>query len=247
MLLPFYGYKMIPTVREPVNRSGNVEESRRTPCGDSVLATALSTERGHVCCRSPLPNSARSAEDVGQETLFDLGGQRLGGSSDDPNGSLAQIYAEVRAMAVRLMRDQRGDSLLQATDLANETCLKLIGHERLTQGSRRELLNLASAAMRNLLVDRARHRSRLKRCPKSMKITFEELTLAYEDRAVNLVALDEALQKLNGFDPEMAKAVELRFFCGLSMEETANHLEIPLRTFERRWEVTRRWLRKEIG
>jgi RNA polymerase sigma factor (TIGR02999 family) len=145
------------------------------------------------------------------------------------------------------MRDQRHDSLLQRTALVHEAWLKLFGCEPLEGGSRTEVLALASIAMRNLLVDRARTRSRQKRCSNGRRVSFEQISLAYESRAVDMLALHEALSKLGDFDPEMAQAVELRFFGGLSMEETARCLEVPLRTLERRWEATRFWLRAEIG
>ena len=165
---------------------------------------------------------------------------------DEPNIRLEQLYDELRAMADRILREQRRDSLLDASSLVNEACLKLFGHERL-HGSRTEVLALASVAMRNLLVDRARARNREKRRPPGERVSFEQITIAYEDRAVDLLALNEGLCKLGQFDAEMARAVELRFFGGLSMEETADVLGIPLRTLERRWEVTRAWLRVEVG
>ena len=76
---------------------------------------------------------------------------------------------------------------------------------------------------------------------------LDALLVAYEDRAVDMLALDESLDRMDGFVPEMARAVEMRFFGGLSSEETAGFLGIPLRTFERRWKAARAWLRAEIG
>ena len=174
------------------------------------------------------------------------GATDVAAAEEERNRVLVDVYAELRMMADRLIRNQRDESLLQATALANEAFLKLSGHECLEGVDRPRLLAIASAAMRNLLVDRARARNRLKRCPQGDRVPFEEITIVYEDRAVNLVALHDALERLSQFDPEMARAVELRFFGGLSMEETATCLEIPLRTLERRWEVTRRWLREEV-
>lgn len=145
------------------------------------------------------------------------------------------------------MATERRHSVLQPTALVNEACLKLFGSEQLRNGSRTEILALAALAMKNLLVDRARERQRLKRTPPGDRIELEEVVLAYEDRAVNLLSLNDALAKLAHFDEEMARAVELRFFGGLSKEETAHFLKIPLRTFERRWEVTKSWLMAEVA
>jgi RNA polymerase sigma factor (TIGR02999 family) len=101
--------------------------------------------------------------------------------------------------------------------------------------------------MRSVLVDHARARGRVKRLPPGRRVPIDELQIAFEDHAVDLVELDEALAKLRTFDPTMARAVDLRFFGGLSQEDTARALEIPLRTLERHWEATRAWLAAEIG
>jgi RNA polymerase sigma factor (TIGR02999 family) len=171
----------------------------------------------------------------------------VGTVDEDPSRAIGELYAELRLMADRLMRSQHFDSVLQSTALANEAFLKLHGHECLADvGDRARVLAVASAAMRNLLVDRARSRNRLKRCPSGKRVAFDEVTLAYVERAVDLVALHEALDKLAAFDPLMSRAVDLRFFGGLSMQEAADCLDVPLRTLERRWEVTRRWLSRKI-
>lgn len=167
--------------------------------------------------------------------------------SDEPNHLLVELYCDLRALAERLMREQRSDSLLQKTALVHEACLKLLGRESVEGCDRVQVLALAAVAMRNLLVDRARTRNRQKRSPRGARVPFESISLAFENRAVDLLGLHDALGKLEEFDPEMARAVELRFFGGLSMEETARCLEVPLRTLERRWETTRFWLRAEIG
>lgn len=160
---------------------------------------------------------------------------------------MGDLYAELRALADRLMQTQRNESLLSRTALVNEACLKLLGHESLVKSERADVLAMASVAMRNLLVDRARARDRLKRCPRGERVPFERIAFAYEDHAVDLLGLHAALGKLARFDLDMARAVDLRFFGGLSMEETSRCMGIPLRTLERRWEATRAWLAAEIG
>jgi len=165
----------------------------------------------------------------------------------DDNGILGELYADLRARAERFMRGQRRDLTLQTTALVHEACLKIFGQERLAGADRSHILGLASSAMRSVLVDHARARGRIKRMPPGVRSPIDELQVAYEDRAIDLLALDEALRELDTFDPEMARAVEMHFFGGLSMEDTARALEIPQRTLERRWAVTRQWLRAEIG
>jgi len=163
-----------------------------------------------------------------------------------PNHLLVEHYAELRALAARLMRDHRRDSVLQPTALANDACVKLLCNGGAQCTDRVELLARAAATMRHLLVDRARARNRLKRSPLGERVAFEKIYIAYENRAVDLIALDEALDRLSNFDAEMSKAVELRFFGGLSMQEVSASLSIPSRTLDRRWEVTSRWLRAQI-
>src|SRR5688572_23017037 len=163
------------------------------------------------------------------------------------DGLLAELYAELHARAERFMRTQPADLTLQTTALVHEACLKLFGKERLEGADRSHLLALGSSAMRSVLVDHARQRGRVKRQPPGERVPVDQIQVAYEERAVDLLALDEAMRELAGFDPDMARAVEMHFFGGLTMEDTARAIGVPLRTLERRWVVTRKWLRAEIG
>jgi len=158
-----------------------------------------------------------------------------------------ELYAELHALAARWMREQRKDHTLQATALVHEAYLRLHDGRELAATDRLGFLALASTAMRCALVDHARARGRDKRNPPGERVPLDTLLVAYEDRAVDMLAFDEALERLGSFDPEMARSVELRFFGGLSSEETASLLAIPLRTFERRWKAARAWLRAEVG
>jgi RNA polymerase sigma-70 factor, ECF subfamily len=169
------------------------------------------------------------------------------GTRTDPPEYSRGLYAELHALAARWLRDQRKNHTLQATELVHEAFLRLHGGRELPGQDRVEFLALASTAMRCALVDHARTRGREKRCPPGERIPMDALLVAYEDRAVDMLALDEALRKLDTFDPDMASAVELRFFGGLSAKEAAAILGIPLRTFERRWSPVRAWLRAEVG
>jgi len=189
----------------------------------------------------PLHNGARG----GRGEASPGPGEVQNGSDHD--GLLAELYVELRARAERFMRGQPRDQTLQTTVLVHEACMKLFGQERLKSADRVHLLALASTAMRSVLVDQARARGRVKRLPPGARVPIDEIQIAYEDRAIDLVALDEALEKLRTFDPVMARAVDLRFFGGLSQEDTARALDVPLRTLERHWEGTRAWLRAEIG
>jgi len=166
----------------------------------------------------------------------------------DRSGAVfAELYAELRRHAERFMRGQPRDLTLQATALVHEACLKIFGPERLQGTDRGHVLALAATAMRSVMVDHARARGRIKRMPPGVRVPMDDLQVAYEDRAIDLIALDQALVRLATFDPAMARVVELHFFAGLSLADTADGLGVSLRTLERRWAATRAWLRKEIG
>jgi len=165
----------------------------------------------------------------------------------EQNGLLGELYGELRARAERFMRGQPRDATLQTTALVHEACLKIFGLERFESADRSHILALASRAMRSVLVDHARARGRIKRMPPGERLPIDDIHIAFEERAVDLLALDEALLKLADFDPTMARVVELHFFGGLSLEDTASAVGVPLRTMERNWAATRAWLRAEIG
>ncbi len=163
------------------------------------------------------------------------------------NGTqLAELYGELRARAERFMRDQPPGHTLQVTALVHEACLKIFGQKSMEGCERAHLLAVATHAMRTILIDHARARGRIKRSPPGARTPDDEIQAAYEDRAVDLLALNEAMCKLEQFDPGMARVVELHFFGGLSLADTARALDLPLRTLERHWAVTRAWLRREI-
>jgi RNA polymerase sigma factor (TIGR02999 family) len=159
---------------------------------------------------------------------------------------IGELYGELRQRAERFMRDQPRDQTLQATALVHEACLKLCGRGEREGLDRPRLLALASAAMRSVLVDHARARGRIKRSPPGRRLPIDELQLAFEERAGDLVALDAALAKLGTFDPEMVAVVDLHFFAGLAFPQVARATGIPLRTLERRWAATRAWLLGEL-
>jgi RNA polymerase sigma factor (TIGR02999 family) len=153
---------------------------------------------------------------------------------------------ELHKLAERYMRGQAPEHTLQTTALVHEAYLKLAERAPRTREERSQFLAMASKAMRHVLVDHARGRNRQKRTAPGQKQPLDQITLAYEERAVDLLALHNALERLAGFDPQMAKLVELRFFGGLSMQECSEVMDEPLRTLERGWQTTRAWLAAEM-
>jgi RNA polymerase sigma-70 factor (ECF subfamily) len=159
---------------------------------------------------------------------------------------LSELYGELRRRAEQLMRHQPRDHTLQPTALANEACLKLIGRADLAGIGRDELFALACHAMRNVLIDHARKRGRLKRSATREHLPIDDLRLSYEERSIDLVGLGDALIELQALDPRMVKVVDLHFFGGLDLKDTARLLAMPQRTLERHWAMTKAWLRKRI-
>jgi RNA polymerase sigma-70 factor (ECF subfamily) len=159
---------------------------------------------------------------------------------------LEQVYGELHRRAANCMRGQPGDHTLQPTALINEVYLKLNGTGSSLWNDRTRFLATASRAMRQVLIDHARKRGRLKNEPPGERTPLDRVVVEFEEHALDLEALDAALERLAERDPTMARAVELRFFGGMSVDETASHLGMPRRTFERRWTFVRTWLYEEI-
>ena len=161
---------------------------------------------------------------------------------------LGELYGELHRLASLHMRRQAAWHSLQATELLNEAYLRLIGTEgQRAYASRAHFLGYASQAMRSVLVDHARRRrARSNEKAAGGDEALDHIFVTIDERELDLEALDAALQELETFDPKMARAVELRFFGGLAMEEVAEVLEMPKRSLERRWASTRSWLRRRM-
>ena len=156
------------------------------------------------------------------------------------------VYGELRPLAAYHMRSERAGHTLQPTALVHEAFLRLAG-EPLDCESRNQFFAIASRAMREVLVDYARKRHAIKRGGLQPNIQLEEPLLFHPNQSADLVALDEALKRLEIIDPQQSRIVELRFFAGLSVEETAAALGVSPRTVKRDWRVARAWLHREIG
>lgn len=159
----------------------------------------------------------------------------------------AHAYRELRDLAARQLRTERAAHTLQPTALVHEAYLRLMQQETLGARTPAEFLGVAAVAMRRILVDHARKRGRRKRGGGVEATALDELALSFDERAVDLLALDEALDLLAQRDPTKARLVELRFFAGMAMAEAAAVLGLPLRTAERDWTVARAFLRGRLG
>ena len=157
------------------------------------------------------------------------------------------VYIELRRQASGYLRRERSDHTLQPTALINEAYLKLIDQRDVKWQNRAHFFAIAAQAMRRILVDYARERHREKRGGAAEDLPIDEaLTIVSQEKSVDLVALDEALNKLATFDDRQAKVVELRYFSGLSIDETAEVLNVSNVTVRRDWNMAKAWLHQEI-
>ncbi|MFQ5655061.1 MAG: sigma-70 family RNA polymerase sigma factor [Planctomycetota bacterium] len=159
---------------------------------------------------------------------------------------LPMIYDELRRIARRYFHREQVGHTLQPTALVHEAYLKLVNHHNVEFQSRRHFVAVAARAMRQVLVNHAEHRRAAKRGGGWGRVELDDTLSLYEDRSVDLLELDEALDRLAGLDEKQAKLVELRFFGGLTVEETARVLGLSRRTAEREWTMARAWLRCEL-
>lgn len=158
------------------------------------------------------------------------------------------VYRELHNIAHRHLRRESETRTLQTTALVHEAYLKLVDQRRAKWQNRSQFYGVAAEIMRRILIDNARKRLRHKRGGGAVKISIDAGTVDVSDeRAGELVALDEALKKLAEIEPEKAKLVELRYFGGLSIEETAEILGVSTATVTRQWRVVKAWLYDEIS
>ncbi len=157
------------------------------------------------------------------------------------------IFAELHRLARIQMSKERGGHVLQTTALVNEAYLKLMNSSQVHWQNRAQFFALAAMLMRRILVDIARQRQFQKRGGAAMRVAFDEALAVPQQRPADLVALDDALVSLAELDKRKSQVVELRFFGGLSIEETASVLDISTDTVKREWRSAKLWLRKELS
>ena len=161
---------------------------------------------------------------------------------------IPMLYDELHAIASQRLRKERPNHTLGATALVNELYLKFVNQKQLTPGDRSEFMAFASTAMRNILVDYARSKKRLKRGKGYDRVPLDDVdAFLSESEASEVLVLDAALERLRQFDERASQVVQYRFFGGLTLEETADVMGISKRTVQRAWTSARAWLRKEVS
>jgi RNA polymerase sigma-70 factor, ECF subfamily len=159
---------------------------------------------------------------------------------------LPLIYDELREMAHRHLMHERRDHTINTTDLVHEAYLKLVDPEQVSIHGRTYFFGAAARAMRQVLVDYARRRNRLKRGGDRQRLSLHENHLAADAFAAELIDLDEALDRLAALNPRHARVVECRFFGGLDVEATARILNVSQRTVKNDWALARAWLFRRL-
>src|SRR5918996_863065 len=156
------------------------------------------------------------------------------------------VYSELRRLAARYLRKERPDHTLQSTALVHEAYLRLIDQKNVRWQNRAHFFGVAAQMIRRILVDHARSRHAAKRGAAAPKLSLDEAIALPDRRDLDLVALDDALNSLGKIDPQQARIVELRFFTGLTVEETAEVLGISPATVKRDWVTAKAWLYRDI-
>jgi RNA polymerase sigma factor (TIGR02999 family) len=157
------------------------------------------------------------------------------------------VYDELRRVAARYINRERPGQTLQATALVNEAFVRLVNEKARGFENRAHFVAIAALSMRQILVQRARARRAAKRGGAPQRVTLDDALLAAEGTSIDILALDEALTRLAELDPAQARVVELRYFGGLTIEETAEAMRSSPATVKREWALARAWLKNELG
>ena len=169
------------------------------------------------------------------------------GDADAPSRLMPLVYAELRRLARLRISHERSINTLQPTALVHEAYLRLVDQTRVNWQSRAHFYGVAASMMRRVLIDQARERASQKRGGTVVRLSLDDVQAPLEQRAADLVALDDALLRLSEFDDRKSKIVEMRFFGGLSEDDIASILSISRRTVMREWKVAKLWLYRELS
>ena len=156
------------------------------------------------------------------------------------------VYEELRRQAARYLRKEQPGHTLQTTALIHEAYVRLVDQRHVQWQNRAHFFGIAAQLMRRILVDHARTKKRVKRGGSDVKVSIDDANVAVKGQDLDVVALDEALQRLAEIDEQQSRVVELRFFSGLTVEETAEVMGISKATVKRDWSMAKAWLHREL-
>lgn len=170
-----------------------------------------------------------------------------GGDREALDELVPLVYQELRSLARRHLANERADHTLSTKALVHEAYVKLVDIDRVAWQDRAHFFAMASRAMRRILIDHARARRRQKRGGGRERVSLDEIPLVSDEQAEELIVLDDALRRLAELSERQSRVVEMRFFSGLTIEETAHVLELSPASVKRDWTVARAWLNQELG
>jgi len=180
-------------------------------------------------------------------TVTQLLHQLSGGNREAVDALTPLVYQELKRIAGGQLRSERPGHTLQATALVHEAYLKMVDQRETSWQNRAHFFGVAAQVMRRILLDYAKGRRREKRGGGAVRATLDEALVIGHDRSADLIEIDEVLTRLEQLDARQAKVVELRFFGGLSVEETAEAMGISEPTVKREWAMARAWLHRELA
>lgn len=160
---------------------------------------------------------------------------------------LPLVYGELRRIASSFLQNENQNHTMLTTDLVHEAFIKLVGTHQQTYENRAHFFSVAANSMRQILIDEARKRKAAKRGGGAVKVSLDEGAILTDETADQLVALDEAMKELATFDDQLSRIVELRFFAGLTIEETAEALSVSTSTVKREWSTAKAWLYRAMS
>lgn len=204
---------------------------------------------GTILTSYPAPPLAAGGHAVGDPLSHNISHLLKEWSDGDPEALdrlTPLVYEELRRQATRYLRRERPGHTLQTTALIHEAYLRLVDAQDVEWQNRAHFFAIAANLMRRVLVDHARRRGADKRGGSQIRVPLDEAAAVADETDIDLLAIDEALNRLAAIDEQQARVVELRFFSGLSVEETAAALGVSTTTVKRDWRVARAWLRREI-
>jgi RNA polymerase sigma factor (TIGR02999 family) len=199
-----------------------------------------------VATASAAPYVGAASEDACLLTLFNVKSGQNTTSTESLDEAIALAYRELRAIAHRRLMAGDRNGTLSTTALVNEAYLKLVDQSKPQWQNRAHFLALASVVMRHVLVDRAREHNTAKRGGMRQRVTLDDAELSVDVEADVLLQLDDALDRLAAFEPRLARVVECRFFGGLTEKETAEALDLTVRTVQRDWVKARVLLQRAL-
>jgi RNA polymerase sigma-70 factor, ECF subfamily len=203
-------------------------------------------EPNPILIRKPLRQRSPDFSMADARNITQLLAAWSGGDRAALDALIPIVYEELRRQASRYLRRERPGHTLQTTALINEAYLRLVDQKSMRWQNRAQFFGIAAQLMRRILVDHARAKQRAKRGGSDVRVSLTDATSITKDPDLDLVELDEALTRLAEIDPQQSKIVELRFFSGLNVEETAAALNISAATVKRDWSIAKAWLHREI-